>query len=271
MIVGMVPTYKEGKLARDAIYSLISVCDCVLVFEGPIKGAPDSGIDTNFGKPKGALGQKIIRKSGTWNSEVHKRNEMLERTRRFKPPVWGIFLDADEVILWPEYIESYIEACEAQAPEGQSTVNCPLLRVEVDGSIQSVQRIIRLDLLERHVLSMSQWKFFGSDIAVTFPAIPSDRSPNMGEPHIFHRAFLRPPKRGDFRLYEREIEDFQLLEKIERDRLGITDVPAGAIPVQKDGVFVPIDEGEKNVPPSSPLLEIPSAEEIARSAKKSKL
>lgn len=268
MIVGMIPTYKEGKLARDAITSLINVCNCILVFEGRIKGAPDSGIDTDFGKFRGALGQKCIRKVGEWESEVAKRNAMLEYTRRFKPPVWGIFLDADEVILWPEYIESYIEACDAQAPEDQMNVACPLLRVEVDGSIQTLKRIVRLDMLERHMLSMSQWKFYGSDIAVTFPAIPSERTPNMGEPHIFHRAFLRPPVRGGFRLYEREIEDFQLLEKVQRDQLGLTEIPGGAIPVQKDGAFIPIEGGKENVSPSTLLMEIQAAEEATRKAEK---
>jgi hypothetical protein len=267
MIVGMIPTYKEGKLARDAIFSILPVCNSVVVFEGPIKGAPDSGIDSVFRNARGKLDPRILLKNGSWNSEVHKRNQMLEYTRRFKPPVWGIYLDADEVMLWPEYIESYIEACDAQAPEGQVNVACPLLRVEIDGSVQTLKRIIRLDLLEQHMLSMSQWKFYGSDIAVTFPAIPSDRSPNQGEPHIFHRAFLRPMVRGGFRLYEREIEDFQILEKTERERLGLTDIPAGAIPVQKDGVFVPVEQGDKNVSPHSPLLEIPSTAEIARQTK----
>jgi hypothetical protein len=265
MIVGMVPTYNEGKLARDAINSILTICNVVLVYEGPIVGAPSEGISTDFSAFR--KNSKVIRKSGRWNSEVEKRNQMLLFTRRYSTPTWGIFLDADEVLLWPDYIESYIEACDAQAPEGEVNVACPLLRVELDGSVQTLKRIIRLDMLERHMLSMSQWKFYGSDIAVTFPAIPSERSPNQGEPHIFHRAFLRPAVRGGFRLYEREIEDFQLLEKIERERLGITGIPSGAIPVQKDGIFVPIEKEKENVSPHSPLLEIPSPSEIARSAK----
>ena len=271
MIVGMIPTYKEGKLARDAIISIGPAVDCILVFEGPIVGAPDSGIDTDYRKLGKSLESKVIRKSGSWKSEVHKRNEMLEFTRRYNRngPVWGLYLDADEVILWPEYIESYIEACDAQAPEGEVNAACPLLRVEIDGSVQKLHRIIRLDLLERHVLSMSQWKFFGSEMIVTFPAIPEERTPNQGEPHIFHRAFLRPPKRGDFRLYEKEIEDFTLLEKLERERLGITSEGlSGAIPVQKDGVFVPLTQEENNVPPHSLLVEIQNSKDAESKAKK---
>lgn len=239
MIVGMIPTYKEGKLARDAISSILNICRVVLVFEGPISGAPSDGIDSDFSEFR--KNPRVIIKHGNWKSEVEKRNAMLNFTRRYSTPTWGIYLDADEVILWPEYIESYIEACDVQAPEGEVNVACPLLRVELDGSVQTLKRIIRLDMLERHILSMSQWKFYGSDIAVTFPAIPEKRTPNQGEPHIFHRAFLRPPKRGGFRLYEEEIKDFQLLEKQARERLGITDIPAGAIPVQKEGEFVPIE------------------------------
>lgn len=273
MIIGMIPTYKEGKLARDAILSIIDHVDCIVVFEGPITGAPTEGIDSDFRSLDRRQIQKVIKRVGSWNSEVHKRNEMLEYTRRFnsRGAVWGIFLDADEVMLWPEYIDSYIEACDAQAPEGEVNVVCPLLRVEIDGSVQSLKRIIRLDMLERHILSMSQWKFFGSDIAVTFPAIPEERTPNQGEPHIFHRAFLRPPKRGGFRLYEREIEDFYALEKTARERLGITNVPAGAIPVQKDGAFVPLEEGEKNDQASSVFVANPTPEEIAHTIKNRKL
>lgn len=233
MLVGMIPTYKEGLLARDAINSILPICNTVLVFEGPIKGAPSEGINTVFFSGRKPPPNLVI-KNGEWDSEVSKRNAMLEFTRRYKPPVWGLFLDADEVMLWPEYVESYIEACDAQAPEGEVNVACPLLRVEIDGSVQNLKRIIRLDLLERHMLSMSQWKFYGSEIAVTFPAIPEERTPNQGEPHIFHRAFLRPQKRGGFRLYEREIEDFQELEKTTRERLGITEVPSGAIPKIED-------------------------------------
>lgn len=245
MIVGMIPTYKEGKLARDAINSILPICQTVLVFEGPIVGAPSEGIDTDFSYFR--KNNKVIVRKGEWKSEVAKRNAMLASTRRFPTPTWGLYLDADEILLYPEYIDSYIESCDAQAPEGQVNVACPLLRVEIDGSVQTLKRIIRLDFLEAHVLSMSQWKFIGSDVAVTFPAIPSERTPNQGEPHIFHRAFLRPPKRGGFRLYEEEIKDFGILEKQARERLGMTDLPpAGAIPVQKDGVFVPLEKDESN-------------------------
>jgi hypothetical protein len=267
MIVGMIPTYKEGKLASDAINSILSICKVVLVFEGPISGAPSDGIPSDFAPFK--KNQKVVIKHGEWSSEIAKRNSMLQFTRRYPPPVWGLYLDADEVLLWPEYIGSYIESCEAQAPEGEVNVVCPILRVELDGSVQSIKRIIRLDMLEAHILSMSQWKFYGSDLIVTFPSIPEERKPNQGEPHIFHRAFLRPPKRGGFRLYEKEIEDFTLLETEARKALGISDLPpAGAIPIQKDGVFVPLTSEDKNVSPHSPLLEIPSASEIARSTKK---
>src|SRR5215475_3174650 len=244
MIVGMLPTYKEGMLALDAINSLLPICDSILVFEGPISGAPVHGLETDF-KSISKI-PKVVVKHGEWKSEIHKRNSMLDFTRRYKSPIWGVFLDADEVFLWSQYIPSYIEACNAQAPDNQENVSAPILRVEIDGSVQTLTRIVRLDLLERHVLSMSQWKFIGQEAIATLPAIPSERAPNQGEPHIFHRAFLRPKARGDFRLYEREIKDFETLEKAERERLGLTNLPSGAIPIQKDGVFVPI--GQQGLP-----------------------
>src|SRR5215469_14569311 len=102
MIVGMVPTYKEGKLARDAIASILPICKAVIVFEGPISNAPSEGIPSDFSSFK--KDQRVIIKYGEWDSEVHKRNEMLDFTRRYPAPVWGVFVDADEIVIWPEYL-----------------------------------------------------------------------------------------------------------------------------------------------------------------------
>lgn len=226
MFIGMIPTYREGKLARDAINSILPICHTVLVYEGRSGGAIDGGFDTDLSAFK--KNPRVIVKHGEWESESSKRNAMLAFTRRYPAPVWGIFLDADEIILWPEYLESYIEYCDAQAPEGQINVACPILRIEEDGKAQTLKRIIRLDMLEEHILASSQWKFKTSELAVTFPAEPSDRQPFMGEPHVLHRAFLRPPDRKQFRLSDVESSDFRSLEEKIAIPLGMP--VKGAIP-----------------------------------------
>lgn len=211
MIVGMIPTYKEGLLARDAIHSILPICKTVVVFEGPITGASSDGLETDLSAFR--KNQKVIVKHGEWKNEAAKRNAMLSLTRRFPKPTWGIFLDADEILLWAEYLETYIEYCDSQAAEGHINVACPILRVELDGSVHELKRLIRLDMLETHILASSQWKFFSSDIAVTFPSQKVERQPFQGEPHVLHRAFLRPKKRGQFRLSEIETDDFKSLER----------------------------------------------------------
>lgn len=242
ILIGMVPTYREGNLAIDAINSLLPICKTILVYEGPISGAPASGKPSDFSRFKKT--NKVVVKHGSWTSEVHKRNSMLEHTRRYPSPTWGIFIDADEILLWPEYLESYIEACDAQAPEGQVNVAVPILRVEIDGSVQTLKRIVRLDMLERHVLASSQWKFYTSDVTVTFPAIPTERQPFQGEPHVFHRAFLRPPSRHGFRLSDIESDDFRTLEEKIAKPLGMT--AKGEIPkiVDQPELIVAQDTGE---------------------------
>lgn len=258
MIVGMVPSYREGILTRDAVISLLPVCDIVLVFEGPIEGAPNTGIDTDFKSLRRGMESRIILKNGRWASEVQKRNAMLEHTRRYKPPVWGIFLDSDEVLIWGEYIESYIEHCDSQAPEGQVNIACPILRVEEDGSTQKLTRIIRLDMLERHLLASSQWKFFTSDIAITFPAEPFDREPFQGEPHVLHRPYLRPRSRQNFRLSDIESEDFREMEKRIADPLGME--AKGAIPKRDDRPELIIAQDTGEVEKTADILGIKRGE-----------
>lgn len=255
MIVGMVPTYREGILAADAITSLLPIADVVLVYEGPISGAPSDGIDTDFKQFK--KNQKVIVKHGEWDSEVHKRNSMLDQTRRYPAPTWGIFLDADEVLLWGEYVASYIEHCDSQSPDGRVNVACPILRVEEDGSTQKLTRIIRLDMLEKHLLASSQWKFFSSDIAVTFPAEPFDRAPWQGEPHVLHRPYLRPKSRHGFRLSDIESADFTKMEKAIAEPLGME--AKGAIPkvIDRPELIIAQDSGQVEQAAKTLGIEVP--------------
>lgn len=270
MIVGMMPTYREGPLAASAIRTLLTCCDTIVVFEGPVGDAPEVGEPTSIKELR--KNPKVISRFGSWDSEVEKRNEMLAFTRRYKPPVWGVYLDADEVLVNGQWIPDLIWAAERQrgghsfTGEDVSVAALPLLIQEVDYSVGRIHRIIRLDLLERHVLSMSQLKFLTSDIVAVFPVVPvwrpgepltkDARPPMSGEPHIHHRAYYRPPVRADYRLHQEEMEDAKVLEQDALARLGIKAEVPGAIPVNQDqGLIVASDTGEVVVPSVLDYLE----------------
>lgn len=255
-LVGIVPTYREGPLAMSAINSIAGSCNAVVVFEGPIGDAPLSGTETYFPK---RMPPNVIVRRGQWKNEVHKRNAMLDFTRRYPTPTWGVYLDADEIMIGAEWLADMIYAASGNVPEDESPATIPLLITEVDSSVGRIHRLIRLDLLERHVLSMSQLKFYGSDVVPTFPLLPVwrpgetvtefARPPMQGEPHIHHRSYYRPRVRTDFRMHKEEIEEFA---KLEADaKLGIK-VP-GMIPVQQDPGFIVASEQGEAPPPFDPF------------------
>jgi hypothetical protein len=263
LIVGIIPTYREGPLAAAAVRSLLQCCQSVHVAEGPIGEPTGDGYPTDL--KEFAKNPRVAIRHGAWATEIEKRNDMLARTRRYKPPVWGVFLDADEIMVGAEWVPDLIWAGEVNnEAEGRDVATVPLLRVEVDGSVGEITRLVRVDLVERHVLSMSQWKFFSSDVTATFPVSavwrPGEpmteiaRPPLPGEPHIYHRAYYRPPKRGEHRLYKTEMDDWDALAADELARLGIRSKD-GLMPVQQDPGFIVASEQEAQAPPPPTLLD----------------
>lgn len=256
-LVGIVPTFREGPLAASAIRSLLPAVDNVLVFEGAVGEAPDEGYETELGEFK--KNSRVIVRHGVWPGEAAKRNAMLDYTRRFPTPTWGVYLDADEIFLGVEYVRDLIWAAKVNAVEGNEVTAIPIHITEVDSSVGRIHRLIRLDMLERHLLSMSQLKFFGSDIVATFPVIPvwrpgeqvteHARPPMQGEPHIHHRSYYRPPKRGEYRLHAAEVDDFERLV-IEAKDAGIVsrDTPVGSVPILQDRGFIVAREHDPTCP-----------------------
>lgn len=257
--VGMLPTYREGPLAASAARTLFECCDVVLSYEGPVGNAPETGDPTEWPRDL-QRNSRLIRKHGTWTDEVAKRNAMLDFTRRYDPPVWGVYLDADEILLGARWVPDLVYAAERNAEEGRAVSAIPLLIQEVDYSVGRIHRLIRLDLLKRHVLSMSQMVFFGSEVVVTFPVIPTwrpgqdmtpfQRPPMEGEPHIHHRSYYRPKARTDFRLHKEEANAFLDLERQALARLGFAP-DGGGVPIHQDpGLIVARDTGEVEPLPS---------------------
>lgn len=250
-LVGIVPTYREGQLAAAAIRSILPHVDTVIVFEGPVGDATDEGYETDlreFGR-----NQRVVIRHGAWGVEADKRNAMLEYTRRLPKPTWGLYVDADEVFVGAEYVRDYIWAAQVRN-ENESVTALPVNITEVDGSVGRIHRIIRLDMLERHVLSMSQLQFFGQSFVAVFPVVPVWRPgepvrvedneykgpPLLGTPSIHHRPYYRPPRRGEYRLHAEEIADFN--EDLRR--LGIKPEAPGMVPVHQDPGFIVAREQE---------------------------
>lgn len=246
------PTYREGPLAASAVQSLLPHVDTVLVYDGPV-GEPHTDGEVTDRRAIAKNARAVI-KYGQWKTEADKRNEMLSYTRRLPKPTWGVYLDADETFIGAQYIRDYIWAATVNRPD-ETVAALPVLITEVDGSVGRAHRIIRLDLLGRHVLSMSQLLFYGSPIVATFPVIPvwrpgepiaadesGYRGPVLpGTPSIHHRSYYRPQGRGEHRLHRQEITDFDALVKAS----GLTPEVAGATPVQQDPGFIVAREVEK--------------------------
>lgn len=257
MIVGLVPTYREGPLAADAIRSLLPCCNVVFVAEGPIGDPTGHGDPTDLSEFK--RNPRVTVTHGTWPTEITKRNAMLQRTRRYPAPVWGVYLDGDEVLINAELVPSLIWAAEQQAEPGNDVTAIPLLRTEVDGEVGRNYRLIRLDRLERHVLSMSQWQFYGQATTAIFPTVhvwrpgetvtETNRPPLQGEVHFHHRAYLRPPVRGQQRLHKREQDDYVEQNRAALERLGFVAEEGTPVIIDRPELIIATDTGETNPDP----------------------
>lgn len=228
MIVGLVSTFEEGRLATEAVASLLPACRSVVVFDGPIGDAARSGYASDWTELRKS-GRVIVRE-GSWASDAEKRTAMLEHTRRYPAPVWGLILDGDELLLHGESIPSWIEFYEnAAADAGREPLRCPLRLTDGDGTVSVMTgRILRLDLVESWLFSSYEIMLRngvpvalgnGKLRAVGQPDSEERdvstglqlRRPLPGEPSIVHRAHLRAPGRLAARQSEHERDRFAQL------------------------------------------------------------
>lgn len=214
MIVGLVSCYQDGRLAEDAIRSLLPCCQNVFVFDGPIGEPEPSYLHSNTDWKALDKTGRMFRHIGQWASDAEKRTGLLAKSRRFPGPLWGIVLDSDELLVNGEQIPALIQYHEQQAENAErEPFRIPLRLMDGDGTASVMTgRILRLDLIERYLISSYHVKLTnGAEVSlangVLVPAGEPDktaldvttglqmRRPLQGEPHILHRAFLRPPQR----------------------------------------------------------------------------
>lgn len=176
IVVGFVSCYREGRLVRGAVESLLEVeLDHLYIFEGPAgepleneQDLPASELPPDFWPPwrdrVGSLeldepGPLLTLHRGRWRTDGRKRNEMLQRCKQHYPdgPVWAVTVDADEVLVNGRYLRDRLEwlvandahrGASIRTPENPPMARWPLHLVEHEGSMSLITgRVYRVDLL----------------------------------------------------------------------------------------------------------------------------
>lgn len=238
MIVGLVSSFREGRLVAGAIESLRPACDVVLVLEGPAPAEREpSGPESELRRFDRA--QDVIVRRGAWQSDAAKRSELADwarvrwaRARASRGPLWLLVLDADELLLWGEYLPDYLAWLDGE-PDAirNATGGFPLRHVEPDGSVHlSYGRVLNGLQVRRYLVSGYQLEL-ASGLVVALPLLPlcsaggiplapaegpprdeherdlwlaQHRPPLAGEPHVLHRHPLRQRGRAEQRMHDDE-------------------------------------------------------------------
>jgi len=254
-VVGMVSAYKEGRLVRGAISSLLRVdLDALYVFEGPTdEPLGDDVPDSDYPylptlrelQDADEPGAGCVFHTGRWRTDARKRNEMLQRAKHEWPgETWAVVIDGDEVLHNAEYLRDRIEAVSHEdawkgasiaTPDNVPTSRIPLRLIERDGSMSAITaRVFRIDLLRSidHSTSIvtnaagiqEGWGNYPemSPLYLEGMLHAIDKGhmiawpPFPCEPCIVHRAHLRHPLRRGLRMSDQETREFAKAQADER-------------------------------------------------------
>ena len=234
MIVGLVSSWREGELAQLAVASALEGCDFVLVVDWPVgAGGAQRGERTNLApfmtKKAGWVPRLSVLQAthgqalNPHSSDAAKRTLMVERARnvygrRLKPNerLWGIWVDGDERLMFPEMLRHYIAR-----GEHTGNPNFPLRLVEAQGGAVSLcyGKVVDLQAVERYVASSYEVQLYGEPITRAWGNdnthwswqqggnTEGARPPVIGEPHLLHLSALRPPGRDAERMHSAEADD----------------------------------------------------------------
>lgn len=234
MIVGLISSYREGPLVQAAVASTLEACDEVLVMEGPAGDPLEADVpETDLGPH--ADDPRVTFREGRWRTDARKRQAMLEWTRKFDPPVWGMIVDADEALINGRFLPHWVRRLDwhEQVNEDAEYIGRPLRLIEADGAVSWVRgRLLRMDRLVEYKVSTSVFTVRTSEGIVPYkgggnepdkfsdwetprtPYIEKDRMlvmpPLPMEPHLVHLSLLRHPLRSDLRMHQQEREQLIL-------------------------------------------------------------
>lgn len=245
-IVGLISSYLEGRLLEGAMRSLEKIgLDDLLVFEG----AAGDPLEVDVPESVFPRGVQHVSKHGRWRTDARKRNEMLKEAMKRNPapyapwtdtgegtgPLWGIWLDGDEILVNGEYLRDQLQAVvwNDEHDGGDPTIRQPLWVVEADGSMALTNsRVVRLDLIQSYDISVSvvtnqhgieeAWGNTNPDarfwVEMWMRAVESGRMiawpPLSCQPHIYHRSNLRHPLRRGLRLHKQEADELKKAGKL---------------------------------------------------------
>lgn len=196
-IVGLVSTWNEGRLVHLCVKSLLDACPTVVVFDGPFGATPPEGESSDFEPFKND--PRVIVKRGRWDTQAEKLNAMVAWAcnRYAERPLWGMNLDGDEVLIDGEFLPDVLRKASELDPTGEKGTVPRMFVQELDSStVVNGSHLVRLDVIDRYLVSGTQVLLKTSSIPVAFANTPANRWPMQGEPHILHRS--------RFRLGERE-------------------------------------------------------------------
>lgn len=234
-IVGLLSTFAEGPLGEAAARSLARACDRLIIGEGPIGEATARP----HRWPSIKAGHLL---TGEWPTDAAKRTALVRAAQEATggKPFWVVWLDGDEILLWPEHLRLWIHRAEAEdwaatSSDLKQTGGFPVRLVELDGTtVQATGRVIRGDLIEAYLHSIVEVKMKSLLSSIPLPNVPAwepgreetlpggetiqvpadtitgyRRPPLQGEPHILHLSALRDPGRGAERQSEAEVRGYR--------------------------------------------------------------
>jgi hypothetical protein len=231
-VVGLVSAFREGRLTLGCIRSLAAVgLDDLLVSEGPAGELPEGIMEA----PPSEYPEGLAVNHGRWRTDARKRDAMLKEAKRRhvlrgEEPLWGVWLDGDELLAHGEYLRDRLQAVlwDDEARGGPATLNLPLWTKEADGSLAVTGgRLIRLDLVASYEISVSVVRSVGGEeqgvgnvdansaawLELWLQAVDKGRMiawpPGPLEPCIVHRSGLRHPARRGLRLHRQEADELR--------------------------------------------------------------
>lgn len=207
-IAVLISSYKEGALIQGAIRSA-RACqpNFLAVFDGPTRDEEIPGDDTEPGTAFHLYVDQWT--DGEWPSEHEKRTAMVVAAREYlyTPSFWILTLDADEILVWGEFLRDWLQALRPE--QGELVV--PIKRTEAawdpeSGFVSDISpsRLLHSSLVDRYLVSCWQIETPSGQV---FEAshYRAPRQPMYGEPHIHHRHYLRRYERA--RVREHKVEE----------------------------------------------------------------
>lgn len=228
-IVALISFYQENDEMLTSAIESASMLDDVLVFEGTTKGMKNE-IDYKQVNLSLRNRRRFMLYRGYWKSDADKRTEMLKEAQALweDDNVWALWLDADEILLFGEYLKDHCHRADEETATGGTTIRI----VEYDGSVaKCFGKLIKVDAIRRYILSSYEVEL-SNGMTVAMPNVPIcsaggipigeikdrddpilalNRPPLIGEPHLLHRHGLRSPEREAPRLHDEEAKDFEQL------------------------------------------------------------